>query len=146
MDFQNTTTISFIAILIIATSSFALADDSEKFQSLLGSQITDNDVSTTNLFVENVSWVKKVSSDGVIEIGGIKLSILNTDDKSHLFEVCVVIEGPIGKFTPNQDETPACATPEMVESSEKMRNIHINFSKGVKVSDLVDISIIVQEI
>ncbi len=146
MDFQTIMTIGFVSALIFATSTIALADDSELAQTLSGSQLLSNPITETHGEVKDISWVKKVSSEGVIEIKGILFSVFNNDEETHLFEICAVIEGPSGVFSPQLDNDPACTSLEMIKGIEKVENMSIEFSKGVKVSDLTGISIIVQEV
>lgn len=146
MDFQKITTISFISILILATTSIAVADDSFLVQTSPSSKLTENSPISLHGYVEDISWVKKVSTDGVIEIDGITFSITNDDETDHLFEICALMEGPVGKFTPSSDSTPACTSLELVKSNQKLANQSIEFTKGVKISDMVDISITIQEI
>ena len=145
MDFQKLVGISLVPLLILATSSIALGDQSFLAQPLSSSQLTENGTSPHG-YIEEISWIKKVSVDGVIEIDGITFSIVNNDEISHLFEVCAVIEGPVGEFTASLDNSPACTSLEMVKGNEKLTNQSIDFLKGVKVSDLIDISIIIQEV
>ena len=145
MDLQKLVGISLVPLLILATSSIALGDQSFLGQPLSSSQLTENGTSPHG-YIEDISWVKKVSVDGVIEIDGITFSIVNNDEISHLFEVCAVIEGPVGEFTASLDNAPACTSLEMVNGNEKLTNQSIDFFKGVKVSDLIDISIIIQEV
>lgn len=146
MDFQTIMTISFVSVLILATSSMALADDSFLIQTSSSSKLTENDIVSPHGYVEDISWVKKVSTDGVIEIDGITFSIINDDKVDHLFEICALIEGPKGIFTPSFDSNPACASLEWIKANQKISNQSIEFAKGVKVSDMIDISITIQEI
>ena len=145
MDLQKIAWISLVPVLILSTSSIALGDQSFLFQPLSSSQLTENGT-TLHGYIEDISWIKKVSVDGVIEIDGITFSIVNNDEISHLFEVCAVIEGPVGEFSASLDNSPACTSLEMVKGNEKLTNQSIDFLKGVKVSDLIDISIIIQEV
>lgn len=146
MDLQKVMWISLVPVLILATSSIALGDQSFLTQSLSSSQITENGTITPHGYIEDISWIKIVSGDGVIAIDGITFSIVNSDEISHLFEVCAVIEGPLGEFSSSLDNAPACTSLEMVKGNEKLTNQTINFFKEVKVSDLIDISIIIQEV
>ena len=146
MDFQTIMTISFVSVLILATSSMALADDSFLIQTSSSSKLTENDIVSPHGYVEDISWIKKVSADGVIEIDGFRFSVINDDNVDHLFEICALIEGPERIFTPSSDSNPACTSLEWVKSNQKILNQSIEFTKGVKVSDMVDISITIQEI
>ncbi len=147
MDFEKFAIFSFILVLILGTATIALADESFLVQSLSASELKD-EISTfaPRGHIEDVSWVKKVSIEGVIEIDGIIFSVVNDDANSHLFEICAVIEGPFGKFTPSLDDPLSCTSLEMIDGNEKLINQSIHFPKGVKVSELIDISIVVQEI
>lgn len=145
IDFQKITTIGFFSILVLATTSIAMADDSFLIETSSNSKLTENLPKSPHGYVENVSWVKKVSTSGVIEIDGIIFSITNYDKIDHLFEICALIEGPVGKYTPPPDSAPACTSPALIKSDQKLQNQSIKFGKGVKISDMVDISITVQE-
>jgi len=134
---------SFIAILIIATTSMATADESILTQTFTNSEI--NEIAPHG-HIEDFSWIKKVSTDGVIEISGIGFSVVNDDEITHSFEICSIIQGPLERFTPALDSPLACITTEKIESGAKTTSQTINFSQGVKVSDLVDISIAIQEL
>ena len=146
MDFENFAIFSFISVLILGTATMALADESFLIQSFSNSESGEDFTAIPQGHIEDVSWVKKVSNDGVIEIDGITFSVVNDDHISHLFEICVVIEGPIGEFTPSLNGPLTCTFSEIIEGNEKLTNQSIDFLKGVKVSDLIAISIAIQEI
>lgn len=146
MDLQKVVWISLVPVLILATSSIALGDQSFLTQPLSSSQISENSTFTPHGHIEDISWIKIVSGEGVIAIDGITFSVVNSDEISHLFEICAVIEGPLGEFSSSLDNAPACTSLEMVKGNEKLTNQTIYFLKQVKVSDLIDISIIIQEI
>lgn len=136
---------SFIVILIIATTTMAIADESILTQSFSNSEFVENPPFTPRGHIEDFSWTKRVSSDGVIEISGIGFSVINDDDIAHSFEICTIVQGPLEKFTPPLDSPLACTNTEKIEPYEKRVNQFIDFSNGVKVSELVDISIAIQE-
>jgi len=147
MNFENFAIFSFISVLILGTATIALADESFLVQSLYNSELKEEmSTFTPRGHIEDVSWVKKVSTEGVIEIDGIIFSVINDDHNSHLFEICAVMEGPFGKFTPSLDNPLSCTSLEMIEGSGKLINQSINFPKGVKVSEIVDVSIVIQEL
>ncbi len=147
MDFEKIATFSFISVLILGTTTISLADESFLVQSLSHSELK-KEISTfaPQGHIEDISWVKKVSSEGVIEINGIIFTVVNDDHNLHLFEICAVIEGPFGKFTPSFDDPLSCTTLELIEGYGKLVNQSIDFSKGVKVSEIIDISIVIQEL
>jgi len=138
--------IGIILILIIATVSMAIADESLATQSFLNSENGENPTFTPRGHIEDFSWVKRVSEDGVIEISGIGFSVINDDDVTHSFEICSIVQGPLEKFTPSLDSQLVCTTSKEIESNEKLTNQSIQFPKGIKISDLVDISIAIQEL
>jgi len=148
MDLQHfIISISFITVLVIATSTMALADQSLLIESFSTVSLDDeNPTLFPQGYVDNISWVKKVSTDGVIEIDGIIFSVINEDNFPHSFEICAVIEGPIGTYTPSIDDSLACTNTEEIEGNSISINRSIDFSKGVKVSELIDISITIQEL
>ncbi|MCV0409556.1 hypothetical protein [Nitrosopumilus sp.] len=137
---------SFIVILIIATTTMAIADESILTQSFSNLEVIENSAFTPRGHIEDFSWTKRVSPDGVIEISGIGFSVINDDDRVQSFEICTIVQGPLEKFTPSLDSPLACTNTEKIEPYGKIVNQFIDFSSGVKVSELVDISIAIQEL
>lgn len=147
VDYQNFIMYgSIITILIIATISMAIADESFLTQSFSNSEIGETSTFTPRGHMEDISWTKRVSKDGVIEISGIEFSVVNDDDDPHSFEICTIVQGPLEIFTPSLDSSLACTVTDEIESNGKLGKQTINFPNGVKVSDLVDISIAIQEL
>ena len=124
----------------------AIADESILSQSFSNEELEKNSTFSPQGHIEDFSWIKRVSSDGVIEISGIGFSVVNDDDISHSFEICTIIQGPLEKFTPPLGSPLACTTVKEIAGTEKISNQFIGFSNGVKVSDLIDISISIQEV
>lgn len=147
MDFQITGMIGLALVLVVATSTMALADESFLNNPFLN-PISNNDPlpTTARGHIEDFSWIQRVSLEGVIEISGVSFLVVNDDDVGHSFQICTVLEGPAGQFTPSFDSPLACTTTEIIsnENSSKLQTIEL--SKGVKVTDLVDITIAIQEI
>ena len=137
---------SMVAILVISTAAIALADESILTQSFLDYQLNDISELTPHGHIEDFSWMKKVSKDGVIEISGISFSVVNDGKIKNSFEICTVIQGPFGTFTPSLNSPLACTITHELVSNEKIMNQSIDLPKGVKVSELVDISITIQEL
>lgn len=148
MDLQITGTIGLMLVLVVATSTMALADESfvvESFFNPISSE--EMPIDTTRGHVENFEWIQRVSTDGGIEISGINFVVINDDeDINHSFQICTVIEGPTGQFTPSFDSPLACTTTEIIKNANKSNLQTIEFSQGVKVSNLVGITISIQEI
>ena len=147
IDFQKYIMYGILAmILIIATISMAIADDSILIQSFSNSELDENPKFTPHGHIEDFSWTKRVSIDGVIEISGIGFSVVNDGKIAQSFEICTIVQGPLEKFTPSLDSPLACINTEVIEANKKSVNQFIDFSNGVKVSELVDISIAIQEL
>ena len=86
MNLEQIATFSVISILILTTSTMALADESLLVKSAINSELAKNVDISPRGYVNDISWVKQVSRDGVIEIKGISFSVVNEDNKTHLFE------------------------------------------------------------
>lgn len=147
MDLQISGTIGLMLVLVVATSTMALADESFLEVSFLN-PISNNNPSTTTVsgHVEDFSWIQRVSTEGVIEISGISFVVKNDGDSNHSFQICTVIEGPIGQFTPSFDSPLACTTTEIITNENKSDLQTIELSNGVNISDLVDITISIREV
>ena len=146
MDFQITGTIGLMLVLVVATSTMALADESfivESFFNPISSEGIGTSIARGH--IEDFSWIQRVSMDGVIEVSGISFVVINDDDTNHSFQICTVIEGPTGQFTPSFDSPLACTTTKIITNENKSNIQTIELSQGVKVSDLVDITISIQE-
>ncbi len=147
MDLQISGTIGLMLVLVVATSTMALADESFIVESFFNSNSSEEiNTSIVRGHVEDFSWIQRVSMDGVIEISGISFVIRNDDDTNHSFQICTVIEGPTGQFTPSFDSPLACTTTKIITNENKSNLQTIEFTQGVKVSDLVDITISILEI
>ena len=147
MDFQITGTIGLMLVLVVATSTMALADESFIVESFLNSNSSEEiPIDTTRGHVEDFSWIQRVSTEGVIEISGISFVVRNDDDANHSFQICTVIEGPTGQFTPSFDSPLACTTTEIITNENKSNIQTIELSNGVNISDLVDITISIREV
>ena len=147
MDLQISGTIGLMLVLVVATSTMALADESFLEVSFLN-PISNNNPSTTTVsgYVEDFSWIQRVSTEGVIEISGISFVVKNDGDSNHSYQICTVIEGPMGQFTPSFDSPLACTTTEIITNENKSDLQTIELFKGVNISDLVDITISIREI
>ncbi len=146
VDFQIAGTGILVLILVVATSTMALGDESFLTESFLNPISNNEPIIGVNGHIENFSWIQRVSHEGVIEISGISFLVTNDDLKGHLFQICTVLEGPTGEFTPSYDDSLACTTTEIIVKHGKSEIQTIELSKGVKVSDLVNISWTIQEL
>ena len=134
------------AILVIAVTSGIFA---EEFS--FAAKPILNDMSTSEFFtsavghVEDVSFVQQVSPTGTIEVDQITFTVVADDPGVRLFEICAVIEGPSGTYSPPIDNSPACTKTELLKGNKSDIQT-IDFLNAVNVSDLVGISINVKEI
>lgn len=148
MVFQKMTSFGVLfAILVIAVTSGIFA---EEFS--FATKPILNDLSQDELFtstplghVEDISLSKVVSSTGTIAIDKITFTVVADEPSVHLFQICAVIEGPPGIYSPPSDNSPACTTTELLQGNKSV-NQSINFLNAVNVSDLVGISFSVDEI
>ena len=131
----------FIAILAIATTTVALADETILIQSGLENKIT---LLVPHGHIEDISWVERVSNEGTIEISGITFSVINNDDSPHSFETCIGIDRA-NSTASKENNSIACTYSETVEKKSKLSDQKIDLSEGVKVSDLKNISISIKE-
>ena len=136
----------FIAILIIATTTVALADETILIQSGLNSELENKiTLHIPHGHIEDISWVERVSNEGTIEISGINFSVINNDDIPHSFETCVGIGKITDEETVKKDNSIVCSHSKIIEKKSKLADQKIELSKGVKVSNLKNISISIKE-
>ncbi|WP_299293047.1 hypothetical protein [Nitrosopumilus sp.] len=147
MNFEKFVAITgIISIAILATSTVALADESIFLQSIALSEI-EGEIPISPLgTIQEISWLKKVSNEGIIEISGINYSVNNNDSEPHAYEVCFLIEGPNNVFMPNVNEDPVCQKTSDINGNSIMENLVLDFPRGIKVSELKDISFTIEEI
>ena len=147
MNFEKFVAITgIISIVILATSTVALADESIFLQSIALSEIEGEIPISPVGTIQEISWLKQVSNEGVIEISGISYSVKNNDSESHTYEVCFLIEGPNNVFMPNANEDPICQKTSKIEGNSIVENQKLDFTRGIKVSELKDISFSIEEI
>ena len=147
MNFEKFVAITgIVSIAILATSTVALADESIFLQSIALSEI-EGEIPISPLgTIQEISWLKQVSNEGVIEISGINYSVKNNDSEPHSYEVCFLIEGPNNVFMPNTNEDPICQKTKDIEGNSIIENLKLDFTRGIKVSELKDISFTIEEI
>lgn len=147
MNFEKFVAITgIISIGILATFTVALADESIFLQSIAFSEI-DGEIPISPLgTIQGISWLKQVSNEGVIEISGISYSVKNNDLDPHTYEICFLIEGPSNVFMPNSSEEPLCQITLDIKGDNVVQNQKLDFTRGIKVSELKDISFTIEVI
>jgi len=97
--------------------------------------------------ITSIDFIQEVGSNGVIQINGTDFSVGNEDTiNSHVFEICLTMEGPIGTFTPAAGESPACTTTSAIAANAIDTDNTINFVTKMNVTSLQNISASVEEI
>lgn len=97
-----------VAILSISSIAYAATLSTPLEFNLIGA--SDNTpVPSARANVTAIDFIQQVGSNGVIQINGTNFSIGNEDAiNAHVFQVCMIMEGPIGVFTPSAGQSPAC--------------------------------------
>lgn len=138
-------TIIGMVILSTATVAFAATLSTPLEFNLIGS--SDNVlISAARANVTAINFITEVSGEGVVETDGINFSVGNEDTlNSHVFEICMVLEGPIGVFSPIAGSGPACTTTTSIAANAILTSQTITLTSAMNVTDLLDISISVEE-
>jgi len=136
-----------ISILVITMASWTMAEESSFVtQSFTNNESEDEfSIHTARGHIEDIVFVKEVSPAGVIEIDEITFTVVNDDQNVHSFQICAIIKGPSGTYSPPIGNAPACTNTELIEGSSKSVNQPIDFLNAINVSDIVDISISIEE-
>jgi len=139
--------ITIIGMTILSTATFAFAATlSTPLEfNLIGA--SDNVlVPTARVNVTAIDFITEVSDEGVIETDGIDFSVGNEDTlNAHTFEICLVLEGPIGIFSPIIGNAPACTTTASIAANAILTSQTITLTSAMNVTDIFDISISVEE-
>lgn len=133
------------AILVIAVTSGIFAEEFSFAAKPILDDMSSEFFTPTVGHVEDVSFVQQVSPTGTIEVDQITFTVVADDPGVRLFQICAVIEGPSGTYSPPIDNSPACTNTELLQGNESDIQT-IDFLNAVNVSDLVGISISVKEI
>ncbi len=96
--------------------------------------------------VTSIDFIQEVASDGVVETDGINFSVGNEDAaNAHIFEICLVMEGPIGVFNPPVGSIPQCITTLSIAANARLEGQTIVGITAIDISDLLNISISIEE-
>lgn len=137
-----------IGIIILATSSLAFGASLSTPLSFNLIGASDNiEVPAARVNITSIDFIQEVSDSGAIETDAINFSVGNEDPiNAHSFEVCLVIEGPIGVFNPSAGSPPACTTTSSVPANEIITNQLISTTNATNITDLLNISVSVEEL
>jgi len=135
-----------IAILVTSTIGFGATLTNTPTFNLIGAS-DNNAVTTARGNITALVWTEEVSTEGVIETDQITFAVGNEDStEAHDFQVCAVIEGPIGTYSPAAGVAPACTTTGAVAASANSTGHTIAFTTPVNVTSIVDISFSIEEL
>ncbi|MCV0366932.1 MAG: hypothetical protein K5798_06700 [Nitrosopumilus sp.] len=146
MNSTAITAIIGIAILTTSTLAFGATISTPLSFNLIGA--SDNvEVPAPSVNITSIDFIQEVAGNGVIETDAINFSVGNEDPlNSHSYEVCLVIEGPIGIFNPSAGGTPACTTTSSIPANGIITNQLISTTNATAISDLLNISVSVEEL
>ncbi|AJW70531.1 hypothetical protein [Nitrosopumilus adriaticus] len=135
-----------IAILVTSTVGFGATLTNTPTFNLIGAS-DNNEVSTARGNITALTWTEEVSTEGVIETDSIVFAVGNEDTtESHDFQICAVIEGPVGTYTPAAGQIPACTLTGEIAAYANSTSHYINFTTPVNVTSIVDISFSIEEL
>jgi len=134
-----------VAVLMTATVGFGATLATGTTLANIGGD--DNvSVPAARANVSALTWTERVSPVGVVEVGTITFTVTNEDAADpHVFDVCAILEGPVGTYAPLAGNAPECITTASIAASGTQTGVTLSFGTSVDVSDLVDISISIEE-
>lgn len=135
-----------VAILVTSTIGFGASLTNTPTFNLIGAS-DNNAVTTARGNITALVWTEEVSDDGVIETDEITFAVGNEDGtEAHDFQICAIIEGPIGTYSPPAGSAPACTTTGSVAAHANSTGHTIDFAPPVNVTSIVDISFSIEEL
>lgn len=134
-----------VAILSISSIAYAATLSTPLEFNLIGA--SDNTpVPSARANVTAIDFIQQVGSNGVIQINGTNFSIGNENTiNAHVFQVCMIMEEPIGVFTPTAGESPACTSTLSIAANAVHTDHTINFVTAMNVTSLQNISVSIEE-
>ena len=135
-----------VAILSISSIAYAATLSTPLEFNLIGA--SDNTpVPSARANVTAIDFIQQVGGNGVIQINGTNFSIGNEDTlNAHVFQVCMIMEGPIGTFTPSAGQSPACTSTSSIAANSVHTDHTINFVTAMNVTSLHNICLSVEEV
>lgn len=135
-----------VAILVTSTIGFGASLTNTPTFNLIGAS-DNNAVTTARGNITALVWTEEVSDEGVIETDEITFAVGNEDGtEAHDFQICAIIEGPIGTYSPAAGLAPACTTTGSVAAHANSTGHTIDFVTPVNVTNIVDISFSIEEL
>ena len=144
---MNTNIMAAIGIAVLMTATVGFGSSLATTTTLANIGGDDNvSVPAARANISALVWTEKVATDGVIEIDTMTFTVTNEDaGAAHIFNVCAVLEGPVGVYAPTVGSAPQCTVTASIVASGTEAGVVITFPASVDVSDLVDISISIEE-
>ena len=145
---NNSIAIAIIGAVVLTTSTLAFgATLTTPLEFNLIGASNNVLVSAARANVTAIDFIQEVSGDGVVETDGINFSVGNEDTvNAHIFEICLVIEGPIGVFNPNIGSSPACTTTSSIPANAILTGQLITTMNSTDIDDLLSVSMSIEEI
>lgn len=144
---NNSMIIAIIGISVMATATVGIGATLStplSFNLIGASDNTAVGVARAN--ITSIDFIQEVGSNGVIQINGTTFSVGNEDPvNSHVFEICLTMEGPIGTFSPPAGESPACTSTLSIAANAIHTDHTINFLTKMNVTSLQNISASIEE-
>lgn len=145
MDKKAIYAIMGIAVLATSTLGFGASLSTTTAVDRIGSD-SNVAVAAARGNVTALAWTEEVAADGVVEVDTITFTVGNEDTASaHTFQVCAVIEGPASTYTPAAGSAPECSSTASIAANGEETGVSIAFTTAVDVTDIVDISISLEE-
>jgi len=137
-----------VGIVILATSSLAFGTSISTPLSFNLIGASDNiAVPSPSVNITSIDFIQQVSGNDVIETNSINFSVGNEDPlSSHTYEICLVLEGPIGIFNPTSESSPACTITSPISANAIITNQLISTTNATTITDLLNISVSVEEL
>ena len=135
-----------IVVLSISTIGFGAGLSTDPAFNLIGAS-DNNVVNAARGNLTEIVWDETISPLGVIEMDQLTFTVGNEDTvDSHVFQICAIVEGPIGVFSPSADDPPECVTTSSMPASSKLTGQIITFADAVVVANIVDFSFSIEEL
>ncbi len=133
-----------VTVLTVGTIGFGAALTTPLEFNLIGAS-NNNIIEAARVNITAIDFIQ-VGSNGVIQINGTTFSIGNEDTvNTHVFQVCLIIEGPIGIFITGVGQSPACVSTTAIAANAIHTDHTIYFPSNMNITSLYDISVSVEE-
>ena len=135
-----------VAVLVVSTIGFGASLSTNPGINRIGA--SDNQVvAAARGNVTALTWTEEVNSAGNVAVKQIVFTVGNEDSAAtHTFQVCAVLEGPIGVFQPPSGTSPSCVSTSSISASGNLASQSLNFTNTVPVTDVANISFSIEEL